>query len=110
MSPLGQETDAIRARETTVLGDPYPITHDADDVRMVFLFPYGHGYSLMCNGPMALYDLINRDTTLPAYAERAVQYDSLVRDGNRLRTRAGAPYHTIESAARSARPTSSECR
>ncbi|TLQ39337.1 B12-binding domain-containing radical SAM protein [Streptomyces marianii] len=99
MSLLDQEIDAIRGRETTVLGDPYPTTHGANDLRMVFLFPYGHAYSLMCNGPMALYDLINRDTTLPAYAERAIQYDSLIRDGNRLRTRAGAPYRTIESAA-----------
>ncbi|MFD5308539.1 B12-binding domain-containing radical SAM protein [Streptomyces ardesiacus] len=99
MSLLDQEIDAIHGRETTVLGDPYPTTHSADDLRMVFLFPYGHAYSLLCNGPMALYDLINRDTTLPAYAERAVQYDSLIRDGNRLSPRTGTTYRTIESAA-----------
>ncbi|MGW2105080.1 B12-binding domain-containing radical SAM protein [Streptomyces sp. NPDC001948] len=99
MSLLDQEADAIRSRETTIIGDPYPTSRHSDDLRVVFLFPYGHAYSLMCNGSMALYDLINRDATLPAYAERAVQYDCLTRDGNRLLTPKDVPYRSIESAA-----------
>ncbi|MEU6331537.1 radical SAM protein [Streptomyces sp. NPDC047049] len=97
MSQLDLETAEIRSREI-MLGKPYPTTRGDDDLRMVFLFPYGHTYSLMCNGPMSLYDLVNRDTTLPAYAERAVQYDCLLHDGNRLVTPAGEPYRSIESA------------
>ncbi len=98
MSQLAQEIKAIQSRET-VLGDPYPAGRDEEDLRMVFLFPYGHAYSLMCNGPMALYDRINRDTTLPAHAERALQYDCLTRDGNHLTTPDGESYRSIESAA-----------
>ncbi|MFD4476029.1 B12-binding domain-containing radical SAM protein [Streptomyces sp. NPDC058471] len=98
MSQLTREINAIQSRET-VLATSYPTGRDEDDLRMVFLFPYGHGYSLMCNGPMALYDRINRDTTLPARAERALQYDCLIRDGNRLTTPDGDMYRSIESAA-----------
>ncbi|MFI8423895.1 hypothetical protein [Streptomyces sp. NPDC085479] len=61
--------------------------------------PYGHAYSLMCSGPMALYDLINRDPKIPAVAERAVEYEGLVRDGARLRPPAGEAYRSIESPA-----------
>ncbi|ANW22214.1 B12-binding domain-containing radical SAM protein [Streptomyces clavuligerus] len=98
MSQLDLEAAAIQSRET-VLGTPYPTEHRENDLRMVFLFPYGHGYSLMCNGPMALYDLINRDQSLPAYAERAFQYDCLIRDGNRLITPNDEIYRSVESPA-----------
>ncbi|WP_445394920.1 B12-binding domain-containing radical SAM protein [Streptomyces sp. LE64] len=97
MFQIAQEIASIQARET-LLGPPYPTRHAEDDLRVVFMFPYGHGYSLMCNGPMALYDLINRDLTLPAYAERAVQYDCLTQYGNRLVTPGDEPYRSIESA------------
>ncbi len=98
MSLLDKETAAIRASETVIAG-PYPTDRFTGDLRVVFLIPYGHAYSLMCNGPMSLYDLINRTAGIPAYAERALQYDSLVRSGNRLTTPGGEPYRTIESAA-----------
>ncbi|MFJ6380085.1 B12-binding domain-containing radical SAM protein [Kitasatospora sp. NPDC092039] len=98
MSLLDKETAAIRASETVVAG-PYPTDRVEGDLRVVFLIPYGHAYSLMCNGPMSLYDLINRTAGIPAYAERALQYDNLVRNGNRLTTPDGEPYRTIESAA-----------
>ncbi|MEV7959063.1 B12-binding domain-containing radical SAM protein [Streptomyces sp. NPDC087532] len=98
MSKLDLETEQIRSHET-VLGAPYPRSSDPADLRMVFIFPYGHGYSLMCNGPMALYDLINRDTTVPGHAERALQYDCLIRNGNRLTTPDNEPYRSIESAS-----------
>ncbi|MFC9221337.1 hypothetical protein ACFT8W_11215 [Streptomyces hygroscopicus] len=51
----------------------------------------------MCGGPMGLYDLVNRSPGIPAVAERALQYDSLVHDGNRLTTSDGEPYRSIES-------------
>ncbi|MFD8986296.1 B12-binding domain-containing radical SAM protein, partial [Streptomyces sp. NPDC059564] len=38
-------------------------------------------------------------TDIPAVAERALHYDCLVRDGNRLLTPDGEPYRSIESAA-----------
>ncbi|MFF2618858.1 B12-binding domain-containing radical SAM protein [Kitasatospora sp. NPDC058046] len=98
MSVLAAETAAIRASEIPIVG-PYPTDRPNGALRVVFLIPYGHAYSLMCNGPMSLYDLVNRTAGIPAYAERALQYDNLVRDGNRLTTPDGEPYRTIESAA-----------
>ncbi|RLU82501.1 radical SAM protein [Streptomyces griseocarneus] len=98
MTQLDRETASIRSRET-VLAGPYPTGHGPDDLRVVFLFPYGHRYSLMCNGPMSLYDLINRDLSLPAHAERAIHYDCLTQDGKRLATPEGEPYRSIESPA-----------
>ncbi|GLF97373.1 B12-binding domain-containing radical SAM protein [Streptomyces yaizuensis] len=97
MSQLQQETDAIRAREILV-ADPYPPKDPTGLLRMVFLMPFGHAYSLMCNGPMSLYDLVNRTPDIPAVAERAIQYDCLIHDGNRLTTPDGEPYRSIESA------------
>ena len=97
MSQLQQEIDGILAREIQV-ADPYKPKDPAGRLRMVFLMPFGHSYSLMCNGPMALRDLINRSPDVPAVAERAIEYDCLVRDGNRLLTPDGEPYRSIESA------------
>ncbi|MQS37542.1 B12-binding domain-containing radical SAM protein [Streptomyces katsurahamanus] len=98
MSQLELETDAIRAREIPVAA-PYPPKDPTGLLRMVFLMPFGHAYSLMCNGPMSLHDLINRTPSIPAVAERAIQYDCLARDGNRLTTPDSEPYRSIESAA-----------
>ncbi|MFI0827317.1 B12-binding domain-containing radical SAM protein [Streptomyces roseolus] len=98
MSLLTQETARIRAGEI-FLADPYEPKAPAGRLRVVLAMPYGHAYSLMCSGPMALYDLINRDPGIPAVAERAVEYDGLVRDGARLRAPAGEPYRSIESPA-----------
>ncbi|MFE9661816.1 radical SAM protein [Streptomyces sp. NPDC005955] len=98
MSLLQEETDDIRSREISV-ADPYPPKDPTGLLRMVFLMPFGHAYSLMCNGPMSLYDLINRTPRVPAIAERAIQYECLVREGNRLTTPDGEPYRSIESAA-----------
>ncbi|AWN24826.1 radical SAM protein [Streptomyces sp. NEAU-S7GS2] len=100
-SVLDTETARIRARET-VIGTPYNRPDDpaaAGLLRMVFLIPYGHAYSLMCGGPMGLYDMVNRRDDLPAVAERALAYDSLVGEANRLTVPDGAPYRTIESPA-----------
>ncbi|WP_446040139.1 B12-binding domain-containing radical SAM protein [Streptomyces sp. SID1121] len=97
MSVLQQEIEAIRAREIPLAG-PYPVPDSSANVlRMVFLFPYGHPYSLLCNGPMSLYELINRTPDVPAVAERALQYDCLLPDGNRLTVPGGEPYRSIES-------------
>ncbi|MER7109436.1 B12-binding domain-containing radical SAM protein [Streptomyces sp. NPDC000229] len=97
MSQLQREIDGIHAREIP-LADPYEPKDPAGLLRVVFLMPFGHAYSLMCNGPMALRDLINRSPEIPAVAERAIQYDCLVRDGNQLTTPGGEPYRSIESA------------
>ncbi|MGY1435482.1 MULTISPECIES: B12-binding domain-containing radical SAM protein [Streptomyces] len=96
MSQQTEEIDGIRAREMQ-LTPPYPHTDPAGLLRMVFVMPFGHPYSLMCNGPMSLYDLINRSEDIPALAERAIQYDCLVRDGNQLVIPDGEPYRSIES-------------
>ncbi|MEU5834027.1 radical SAM protein [Streptomyces diacarni] len=96
MSQQTEEIDGIRAREMQ-LTSPYPHTDPAGLLRMVFVMPFGHPYSLMCNGPMSLYDLINRSEDIPALAERAIQYDCLVRDGNQLVIPDGEPYRSIES-------------
>lgn len=96
MSQLKQEIDGILARETA-LAAPYERKASSGLLRVVFLMPFGHAYSLMCNGPMGLYDLINRTSDIPAVAERALQYDCLVREGNRLTTPDTEPYRSIES-------------
>lgn len=96
MTLLSKEIDAIHERETQLSG-PYRPKNPHELLRMVFLFPFSHAYSLMCGGPMGLYDLVNRSPGIPAVAERAPQYDCLVRDGNRLTTPDGEPYRSIES-------------
>ncbi|MFH8407620.1 B12-binding domain-containing radical SAM protein [Streptomyces sp. NPDC018019] len=93
-SALDEEIAGLREIR---LSAPYTPKDPRGLLRMVFLLPFGHAFSLMCNGPMALYDLINRSPHIPAVAERALQYACLTRDGNRLRTPGGAPYRTIES-------------
>ncbi|MFF4172866.1 radical SAM protein [Streptomyces sp. NPDC001744] len=98
MSLLQQEADRIRAGEIS-LADPYEPKDPTGRLRVVFAMPYGHAYSLLCSGLMALYDLINRDPAIPAVAERAVEYDCLVRTGARLRTPAEEVYRSIESPA-----------
>ncbi|RCG17928.1 radical SAM protein [Sphaerisporangium album] len=99
MRLLHSEINAIQAREI-VLGPPYDLSAKtmADPLRLVFLLPYGHEFSLLCMGPLALYDLINRSPDVPAAAERAIVYDCLHREGNRLLTPDGQPYRSIESA------------
>lgn len=97
-STLATETDRIRRREIHLHG-PYPRTRRDGDLRVVFLSPYGHAYSLLATGPMALYDLVNRHPDLPATAERALAYESLIADANRLRTPSGEPYRSIENPA-----------
>jgi radical SAM superfamily enzyme YgiQ (UPF0313 family) len=97
MSQLQREIDGILTREIA-LAEPYEPKDPAGLLRMVFLMPFGHAYSLMCNGPMGLRDLINRTPDVPAVAERAIEYDCLIRDGNRLSAPGGEPYRSIESA------------
>jgi radical SAM superfamily enzyme YgiQ (UPF0313 family) len=98
MSSLEKETRRIAESEIRI-GDPSYVAAGklAGALRVVFLFPYGHAYSLMCNGPMSLYDLINKRADVPAIAERALIYDCLVREGNRLRSPEGEHYRSIES-------------
>ncbi|WP_432072275.1 B12-binding domain-containing radical SAM protein [Streptomyces wuyuanensis] len=48
---------------------------------------------------MALYDLINRGSDIPAVAERAIRYNCLRTQGNRLTPPDGEIYRTIESAS-----------
>lgn len=98
MSRLQQEINGILSREIHLL-DPYGPKEAAGLLRMVFMIPYGHAFSLMGNGPMSLHDLINRSPDIPAVAERALHYDCLIRDGNRLSTPDGEPYRSIESAS-----------
>ncbi|MFJ4638216.1 hypothetical protein ACIP69_21680 [Streptomyces hygroscopicus] len=69
MTLLSKEIDAIHERETQLSG-PYPSKNPNELLRMVFLFPFSHAYSLMCGGPMGLYDLVNRSPGIPAVAER----------------------------------------
>ncbi|WP_018545366.1 radical SAM protein [Streptomyces sp. LaPpAH-108] len=95
---LATETAHIRRHEIHLHG-PYSRTRRPDDLRVVFLSPYGHAYSLLATGPMALYDLVNRRSDVPATAERALAYECLVADGNRLRTPHGEPYRSIENPA-----------
>jgi radical SAM superfamily enzyme YgiQ (UPF0313 family) len=98
MPALLNEIRQIASSEIRIADRPYSAAgKPADALRVVFLFPYGHAYSLMCNGPMSLYDLINTRPDVPAVAERALTYDCLVREGNRLRLPDGEPYRSIES-------------
>jgi radical SAM superfamily enzyme YgiQ (UPF0313 family) len=98
MPVLEDEIRAIIGSEIRITDPPHVAPGKPPDaLRVVFLFPYGHAYSLMCNGPMSLYDLINT-AEVPAIAERALTYDCLVRDGNRLRLPDGEHYRSIESA------------
>ncbi|MFD6464799.1 B12-binding domain-containing radical SAM protein [Streptomyces goshikiensis] len=98
MSLLAHEIDSIRAREIH-LAEPYEPKDPAGLLRMVFMIPFGHAYSLMGNGPMGLVDMINRSKEIPAVAERALHYECLVREGNRLSAPAGEVYRSIESPA-----------
>ncbi|WP_238782981.1 B12-binding domain-containing radical SAM protein [Streptomyces monomycini] len=95
--PASVLDEEIANLHETRLTAPYPRKISGGLLRMVFMLPFGHAFSLMCNGPMALYDLVNRSPNIPAVAERALQYDCLVREGNRLSTPDGVPYRTIES-------------
>ncbi|BDH07156.1 radical SAM protein [Streptomyces seoulensis] len=96
MTAIARETDRIRRREIHLHG-PYTRPRRPDDLRVVFLSPYQHAYSLLATGPMALYDLVNRNPDIPAIAERALAYECLVADANRLRTPDGEPYRSIEN-------------
>ncbi|WP_037788521.1 B12-binding domain-containing radical SAM protein [Streptomyces natalensis] len=100
MSALINEIHQIISREIH-LDDAYPLSEKpSDPLRCVFFMPYGHAYSLLSLGTMTLYDMINRDAKLGAVAERALVYDSLVRDGNRLELPEGeSTYRTIENPA-----------
>jgi hypothetical protein len=99
MLTFAEEIEGIRAREI-LLGGPYQLAlKPGDSLRVVLLIPYEHEYSLMCMGPLALYDTINRDISLPAIAERAIVYSCLRRQGNRLVLPDNEVYRTIESAA-----------
>ncbi|OLT30498.1 radical SAM protein [Actinomadura sp. CNU-125] len=99
MQTIEEEIQKIQDREI-IVGAPYDFTEKPKKpLRVVFLLPYGHEYSLLCMGPLALYDLINRRKDVPAVAERAIIYDCLTEDGQRLRTPAGETYRSIESAA-----------
>ncbi|MET8979919.1 radical SAM protein [Streptomyces sp. NPDC004539] len=99
MSRLLREIEDIRASEIPLCG-PYRLTGKAPDaLRVVFLLPYMHEMSLMCMGPLALYDLINRGADIPAVAERAIRYACLRASGNRLLPPEGEVYRTIESAS-----------
>jgi radical SAM superfamily enzyme YgiQ (UPF0313 family) len=98
MLTLTGEIEGIRAREILVDG-PYPLElKPRDSLRVVLIIPYEHEYSLMCMGPLALYDSINRDIAVPAIAERAIVYSSMRRQGNRLILPGNEVYRTIESA------------
>jgi radical SAM superfamily enzyme YgiQ (UPF0313 family) len=97
MSVLLREIEKIR-RVEVVLGDPYELLEKGPDpLKVVFLLPYGHEFSLLCMGPLALYDLINRNAEVPATAERAIVYDCLEADGNSLQIPDGDVYRTIET-------------
>ncbi len=96
MSQLRAEIDGIRDREIHLV-DPYEPKDPDGLLRMVFMIPYGHAFSLMGNGPMGLHDLINRTKDVPAVAERALHYECLVHEGNRVTTPDGEVYRSIES-------------
>ncbi|MEU8729359.1 radical SAM protein [Streptomyces tendae] len=99
MSVLDQEILDITLREIVVSG-PYDVSGKPQDIlRVVFLLPYGHEFSLLCMGPLALYDLVNRRADVPAVAERAVVYDCLVTQGNRYVLPEGTDFRSIENPA-----------
>ncbi|WP_329431165.1 radical SAM protein (plasmid) [Streptosporangium sp. NBC_01495] len=83
------------------MGKPYDpaATTAPDPLRVVFFLPYGHEFSLLCMGALALYDLINRDSDIPAVAERAIVYACLGTAGNRLAVPGGQAYRSIENPA-----------
>lgn len=96
---LQREIEEITTKEQLV-GEPYDLTAKSPHpLRVVFLLPYGHEYSLLCMGPLALYDLINRRPDIPAVAERAIIYDCLTENGNRLQLPSGDIYRSIENPA-----------
>lgn len=98
---IKSEIEAIRAKEVFVHGD-YTASLQAkpdDAVRVAFVMPYGHQYSLLCMGPLSLYDLINRTPEIPATAERAIVYDSVTRVANTYQLPEGDEYVTIETAS-----------
>ncbi|MFJ5851010.1 B12-binding domain-containing radical SAM protein [Streptomyces sp. NPDC092903] len=98
MSALTREIEEINRREINFDG-PYPLSDKpGNPLRVVFLMPYGHAYSLLSLGTMSLYDMINRDQKLGAIAERALVFDSLRQEGNRILLPEGEDvYRTIES-------------
>jgi len=97
MLTLTGEIEAIRVRETFIDG-PYPLAlKPRDSLKVVLLIPYEHEYSLMCMGPLAIYDSINRDIAIPAIAERAIVYSCLQQQGNQLILPDNEVYRTIES-------------
>lgn len=97
MPTLEHEISQITRSETVLYG-PYPRKNpDTDPLRVVFFIPYGHAYSLLCTGPLALHDMINRRPDIPAVAERALLYDCLIRTGNRVTVPVGEVYRSIES-------------
>lgn len=98
-SPLNAEIARIRSTEIALHGPYNPAGKPDNPLRVVFLSSYGHAYSLLATGPMALYDLINRRPDVPALAERALAYDCLLADANRLHTPGGEPYRSIENPA-----------
>ncbi|MET8981076.1 hypothetical protein ABZX85_36290 [Streptomyces sp. NPDC004539] len=99
MSRLLREIEDIMKSEIPLCG-PYRLTGKVpDSLRVVFLLPYMREMSLMCMGPLALYDLVNRGSDIPAVAERAIRYSCLRASGNRLAPPEGEVYRTIESAS-----------
>ncbi|WP_412543001.1 radical SAM protein [Longispora sp. K20-0274] len=99
MSELHDEIERIRGTEI-VLGAPYDLDgKPPGSLRVVFMFPYAHEFSLLCMGPLALYDLINRSPEVPAFAERALMYESLRFEGGRAHVPEGDVYRSIESDA-----------
>lgn len=94
---LDREIADIQAREHLFDGPYDTSAKPTDALRMVFVQPYAHAFSLLAGGVVGLYDMINRDASIPAIAERALTYETLTTDGNRLRLPDGATYRTIES-------------
>ena len=99
MSTLEDELAHIRSTEI-LLGTPYDFSNKPpDSLRITFALQYGHDYSLLCMGPLALYDIINRTERSPAIAERAVIYRCIEPDGNRYKMPDGETFASIESGA-----------
>ncbi|MFF5980669.1 B12-binding domain-containing radical SAM protein [Streptomyces olindensis] len=100
MPALTREIEEINRREI-IFDGPYPLSDKPENpLRVVFLMPYGHAYSLLSLGTMALYDMINRDPGVGAVAERALVFESLRQEGNRILLPEGEDfYRTIENPA-----------
>jgi hypothetical protein len=97
MLALTKEIEDIRTRETFIDG-PYPLAlKPQDSLKVALLIPYEHEYSLMCMGPLSIYDSINRDIAIPAVAERAIIYSCFRRQGNHIVLPDNEVYRTIES-------------